>query len=136
MIEQYEGLVPAQFGEKSDHAVNGALTIGENIGDLGGLSIALKAYALELASRGSSFEDEPEIDGATALQRVFLNWGLIWREKARDEYLIQRMATDPHSPDEFRCNQVVRNVPEFHEAFGVTEEDGMWMAPEERVKIW
>jgi len=136
LIEQYEGLVPAQFGEKSDHAVNGALTIGENIGDLGGLSIALKAYALELASRGSSFEDEPEIDGATALQRVFLNWGLIWREKARDEYLIQRMATDPHSPDEFRCNQVVRNVPEFHEAFGVTEEDAMWMAPEERVKIW
>nr|NLD40781.1 peptidase M13 [Actinomycetales bacterium] len=136
LIDQYEGLVPAQFGESADHAVNGALTIGENIGDLGGLSIALKAYTIELASRGSSFEDEPEIEGATALQRVFQNWALVWREKARDEYLIQRMATDPHSPDEFRCNQVVRNVPQFHEAFGVTEDDGMWLAPEERVKIW
>ncbi|HZK05448.1 MAG TPA: M13-type metalloendopeptidase [Actinomycetaceae bacterium] len=135
LIEQYDGLVPAQF-DSDEHHVNGALTIGENIGDLGGLSIALKAYRIELASRGSSFDDEPGIDGATALQRVFLNWGRIWREKARDEYLIQRMATDPHSPDEFRCNQVAKNVPEFHEAFRTGDSDGMWLAPEERVRIW
>ncbi|MDO5495017.1 MAG: M13-type metalloendopeptidase [bacterium] len=136
LIDQYEGLVPTQFGENADHPVKGALTIGENIGDLGGLSIALKAYAIELASRGSSFEDEPEVEGLTALQRVFLNWALIWREKSRDEYMIQKISTDPHSPNEFRSNQVVKNVPEFHEAFGTAEGDGMWLAPEERVKIW
>lgn len=135
LIGQYEGLVPAQFAT-DEHHVNGALTIGENIGDLGGLSIALKAYGIELAARGSSFADEPVIAGATALQRVFLNWARVWQEKARDEYLIQRMAVDPHSPDEFRCNQVVRNVPEFHEAFGTTPTDKMWLAPAERVRIW
>lgn len=135
LIDQYEGLVPSQF-ETDEHHVNGALTIGENIGDLGGLSIALKAYRIELESRGSNFADEPVIDGHTALQRVFVNWARVWREKARDEYLIQRMATDPHSPDEFRCNQVVKNVPEFHEAYGTTETDSMWLDPAQRVRIW
>jgi len=116
--------------------VNGALTVGENIGDLGGLSIAIKAYAIELASRGSSFAAEPPIDGATALERLFHNWARIWREKARDEEAIRLLSIDPHSPSEFRCNAVVRNVDAFHETFGVQEGDGLWLAPEERVRIW
>lgn len=135
LIGQYNALVPQQLAGTAHH-VNGALTIGENIGDLGGLSIAIKAYAIELASRGSSFEAEPVIDGHTALQRLFLNWARIWREKARDEEVIRLLAIDPHSPAEFRCNAVVRNVDAFAEAFGVTEGDALYLPPEERVHIW
>ncbi len=120
----------------SEHAVNGALTIGENIGDLGGISIAIKAYQIALAARGSSLEEEPVVDGRTALQRLFIQWALVWREKRRTEESIRLLAIDPHSPPEFRCNQVVKNVPEFHEAFGVVEGDGMWLAEEDRVRIW
>ncbi|SNU01491.1 endothelin-converting enzyme . Metallo peptidase. MEROPS family M13 [Ruaniaceae bacterium KH17] len=135
LIGQYDVLTPQQL-EGTEHHVNGGLTIGENIGDLGGLSISLKALAIALAERGSSLADEPEIDGATALQRYFLNWSLVWREKSRREDQIRLLTIDPHSPAEFRCNQTAKNVPEFHEAFGVTEGDGMWLAPEDRVKIW
>lgn len=135
LIDQYEALTPTQL-EGSGMHVNGALTIGENIGDLGGLSIALKAYQIALAERGSSLEEEPEIGGFTALQRYFLNWSLVWRQKSRDEDAIRLLSIDPHSPAEFRCNQTAKNVPEFHEAFGVEDGDGMWLAPEDRVKIW
>lgn len=136
LIDQYGGLTPAQLGDDSAHHVNGELTVGENIGDLGGLSIALRAYRLELAERGSDFASEPEIDGHTALQRYFLNWARVWREKGRDEDIVRLLSIDPHSPAEFRCNQTAKNVPEFHEAFGVEQGDGMWLAPEDRVKIW
>lgn len=135
LIGQYDSLVPRQL-EGTGHHVNGALTIGENIGDLGGLSIAITAYGIALASRGSSFDAEPVVDGRTALQRLFLNWARIWREKARDEDAIRLLSIDPHSPAEFRCNAVVRNVDAFHEAFGVTQGDALHLPSAERVRIW
>jgi predicted metalloendopeptidase len=129
LIEQYNELTPE--GLSDEYKVNGALTIGENIGDLGGISIAYKAYLMSLEGK------EPEvIDGLTGAQRFFLSWGLIWRGKSRDAIAIQRLATDPHSPSEFRCNQVARNFDSFYEAFGVTEEDAMWLEPAKRVSIW
>lgn len=135
LVGQYDALVPKQL-EGSGHHVNGALTIGENIGDLGGLSIAIKAYGIALASRGSSFDAEPVVGGHTALQRLFLGWARIWREKARDEDALRLLSIDPHSPAEFRCNAVVRNVDAFAEAFGVTEGDALYLPPGDRVRIW
>ena len=131
LIEQYSGFSPAQL--HGSHHVNGALTIGENIGDLGGLSIALKAYRIAL---GTSLDEAPEVDGLTGVQRVLLGWAQVWRAKGRDEEVIRRLAVDPHSPDEVRCNAVVRNVDEFYAAFDVQEGDGLYLAPEERVRIW
>ena len=128
LIAQYDALTPAQLSEEH---VNGELTIGENIGDLGGLSIAYNAWRLSLGDA----EPEP-VDGIPAAQRFFLSWARAWQTKRRDEALRQQISTDPHSPEEFRCNQVVRNVPAFYEAFGVTETDAAWLAPEDRVKIW
>jgi len=128
LIEQYNALAPRQV---PDHHVNGALTIGENIGDLGGLGIAWKAYLVSLGG-----EEPPVIDGMTAAQRFFLSWAQAWQLKARDEEVIRLLAVDPHSPNEFRCNQIVRNIDEFYRAFGVTESDALWLAPEERVTIW
>jgi putative endopeptidase len=132
LIGQYDQLSPSQLDDS--HKVNGAFTIGENIGDLGGLSIALKAYRMACADKG--VDPDAEIDGFTGTQRLFMAWGLGWRSKGRDEIMIQRLATDPHSPAEFRCNQIVRNIDAFYEAFGVTPNDKMWLAPEERVTIW
>ena len=114
-----------------DVHVNGALTIGENIGDLGGLTIAIKAYQLSLNGKSS-----PVIDGLTGNQRLFMGWAQCWRQKMRAEEVRRRVATDPHSPDEFRCNQVVRNLDEFYEAFGITENDGLFLPENERVRIW
>ncbi|MCU1515069.1 MAG: peptidase, partial [Microbacteriaceae bacterium] len=128
LIEQYNGLAPLQI---PDHHVNGALTIGENIGDLGGLSIAWKAYVLSLDGAES-----PVIDGLTGAQRFFLSWAQAWQIKARDEEVLRLLSIDPHSPNEFRCNQIVRNIDEFYESFGVTEADLLWLKPEERVTIW
>ena len=128
LIGQYDALSPI---EAPDSNVNGKLTIGENIGDLGGLSIALKAYRI---ARGDA-TPEP-IDGYTDEQRLFLSWGAIWQSKSRPELIKQRLATDPHSPNEFRCNQIVRNVDDFYAAFGVTEDDELWLEPAERVAIW
>jgi len=132
LIGQYDQLTPSQLDES--HKVNGAFTIGENIGDLGGLSIALKAYRMFCADK--SVDPDAELDGFTGTQRLFMAWGLGWRSKGRDEIMIQRLATDPHSPAEFRCNQIVRNIDDFYEAFNVTPNDKMWLAPEERVTIW
>ncbi|MCC7127601.1 MAG: peptidase M13 [Microbacteriaceae bacterium] len=128
LIAQYNALAPAQVPE---HHVNGALTIGENIGDLGGLGIAWKAYLLSLNGA-----EPPVIDGMTAAERFFLSWAQAWQMKIRDEEVIRLLAIDPHSPNEFRCNQIVRNLDVFHETFRVTPEDGLWLAPEERVTIW
>ena len=135
LIAQYDALSPVQV---PDHHVNGALTIGENIGDLGGLGIAWKAYLLSLggsASASAGFTP-PVIDGLTGAQRFFLSWAQAWQLKARDEEVIRLLAIDPHSPNEFRCNQIVRNIGEFYETFGVTESDELWLAPAERVTIW
>jgi len=131
LIDQYSAFSPTQLD--GSHHVNGALTIGENIGDLGGLSIAVKAYGLAL---GGPVSDAPVIDGLTAAQRVFLGWAQSWRSKARDEEVVRRLATDPHSPDEFRCNGVVRNIDAFHAAFDVQPGDALWLDPADRVRIW
>ena len=128
LIEQYNHLSPL---ETPDVKVNGALTIGENIGDLGGLAIAYKAYELSLNGAKS-----PVIDGLTGEQRFFLGWAQCWRQKMRPEEIRRRVATDPHSPDEFRCNQVVRNLEEFHRAFSVKPGDGLYLEESERVRIW
>ena len=128
LIEQYSQLSPAGAdGER----VNGELTIGENIGDLGGLTISLLAYTIALG------DNKPApIDGYTDVQRLFLNWAAVWQQKTRPETVKQRLATDPHSPPEFRCNQIVRNVPDFYRAFDVQPSDALWLAVDERVKIW
>ncbi len=134
LIEQYNGLSPLALDDT--HTVNGALTIGENIGDLGGLGIAIKAYRLHLAEAGEPDADGPEIDGFTGIQRLFLGWASVWAQKSRDAEAIRLLTIDPHAPDEFRCNQIVRNIDTFYDAFGVTDRDALWLDPEDRVTIW
>lgn len=139
LIEQYNALVPQ--GLAAEHTVNGALTIGENIGDLGGLGIALQAYRLHLAETMSEADlaaapDGPVIDGFTGVQRLLLSWGQIWQQKGRDAETIRLLTIDPHSPNEFRCNQIVRNIDAFYEAFDVAPGDDLWLDPERRVTIW
>ncbi len=128
LIEQYNALAPKQV---PDHHVNGAFTIGENIGDLGGLSIAWKAYLLSLEGA-----EPPVIDGLTGAERFFLSWAQAWQITARDEEVIRLLSIDPHSPNEFRCNQIVRNIDEFYETFDVTDSDALWLDPKDRVTIW
>ena len=146
LISQYDAYTPEAVITKHETAgtaeadiphVNGALTIGENIGDLGGLGIALKAYALALADAGiESVEEAPVIDGLTGLQRFFYSWARIWRSKNRPDYAELLLTVDPHSPAEFRCNGIVRNVDAFYEAFGVGPDDALWLEPGKRVSIW
>ena len=134
LIAQYDALRPAQLdGDEhgDDHHVNGALTIGENIGDLGGLAIAWRAYVLSLKGK-----KPPVIDGLTGAQRFFLSWAQAWQMKGRDEEVIRLLAIDPHSPNEFRCNQIVRNIDEYYGAFDVRDGDALWLDPAERVTIW
>ena len=128
LVAQFDALSPEST---PDIHVNGAFTLGENIGDLGGLAIAYKAYKLALKGAQS-----PVIDGFTGDQRFFLSYAHSWRNKNRPEEVRRRIAIDPHSPDEFRCNQIVRNVQEFYDAFNVSEKDELWLAPSERVRIW
>ena len=128
LIDQYDQLSPAAA---PDVKVNGALTVGENIGDLGGLTIAYKAYEISLAG-----VQPPVIDGYNGSQRFFMGWAQSWRGKYRAEEVRRRIATDPHSPDEFRCNQIVANLDEFYQAFGVSENDKHFMKADERVRIW
>jgi len=128
LVKQFDALSPEST---PDIHVNGAFTLGENIGDLGGLGIAYKAWKLALNGAQS-----PVIDGFTGEQRFFLSYAHSWRNKNRPEEVRRRIAIDPHSPDEFRCNQIVRNVQEFYDAFAVTEKDELWLAPIERVRIW
>jgi putative endopeptidase len=128
LIEQYDEYAPKGL---DGHHVNGAFTVGENIGDLGGLSIALLAYQLSLDGRPA-----PVIDGLTGVQRVFFGWAQVWRTKSRDAEAIRRLAVDPHSPPEFRCNGVIRNMDAFYEAFDVAEDDDLYLDPQRRVRIW
>ena len=111
--------------------VQGGLTMGENIGDNGGLSLAVDAYHASLKGRPA-----PVIDGLTGDQRVFLGWAQVWREKSRDEALRQQVVTDPHSPAYYRVNGTIRNVPGWYAAWDVKPGDKLYVAPEERVKIW
>lgn len=128
LIAQYDALSPIGLPE---HKVNGALTVGENIGDLGGLTIALKAYAIATAD-----EEPPVIDGLTGVQRVLFGWAQVWRAVTRDAEAIRRLTLDPHSPPDLRCNAVVTNLDAFHEAFDVRESDALFTPPGERVRIW
>jgi putative endopeptidase len=129
LIEQYEEYTPRQLAD-GQH-VNGAFTVGENIGDLGGLSIALLAYRLSLKGK-----DAPVIDGLTGEQRVFFGWAQVWRTKSRHAEALRRLAVDPHSPPEFRCNGVIRNIDAFYDAFEVSESDELYLEPSRRVRIW
>lgn len=128
-----EGLV-AQYSSYSpldDIHVNGRLTLGENIGDLAGLTMAYRAYHLSLHG-----EDAPVIDGFTGDERFFIGYAQIWRSKFRDEFLRRIIVSDPHSPSEYRCNGVLVNMPEFAATYHVEEGDAMYKPPRERVKIW
>ena len=140
-FEKLTGALIAQYNELSPtgadgHTINGELTIGENIGDLGGLGIAYKAFKLSQNGGAESEGDAPKIGGLTADQRFFISWAQAWQGKVRDQEVIRRLATDPHSPPEFRCNQVVRNIDAFYDAFAVSKDDALWLDPEERVTIW
>ncbi|MDO9590514.1 MAG: M13-type metalloendopeptidase [Microcella sp.] len=128
LIAQYDALEPT---ETPGHHVNGALTIGENIGDLGGLGIAWKAYLLSLDGA-----EPPVIDGLTAPQRFLLSWAQAWQIAIRPEEALRLLSIDPHSPNEFRCNQIVRNLDVFYDAFEVTIDDALWLEPDARVAIW
>ncbi|SFT71678.1 M13 family metallopeptidase [Arthrobacter sp. ov118] len=128
LVAQFDALSPTAA---PGHNVNGKLTLGENIGDLGGLTIGYKAYLISLDG-----QEPPVLDGMTGFQRFFASWAAGWRQVIRTEEAIRRLATDPHSPNEFRTNAIAKNLDAFHEAFGVTEQDGMWMPPQERVSIW
>jgi putative endopeptidase len=121
--DQYEAL-PGLF-------VNGQLTVGENIGDLGGLSIAYEAYQRSLQG-----EEAPVLDGLTGDQRFFLAWAQVWRELIRDESLRNQVMSDPHSPSRFRVDGVVRNIDAWYEAFNVQPGEALYLAPEARVHIW
>lgn len=131
LVEQFDGLVPTGLRElgRTDQGVNGRFTLGENIGDLGGLGIAVVAYRLWLADHGEA--DEPE-----AYRDLFLSWAAVWRTAIRPEASAQYLAIDPHSPAEFRCNETASNIDEFHAAFSTAEGDGMWRDPADRVVIW
>ncbi len=122
LIEQYNGFSPRNL--PGEH-VNGALTVGENIGDLGGLTIALMAYSI--AQDGDV--------GLEDAQDLFFSWAYCWRTKRRPELDQQYLTIDPHSPPEFRAN-IVRNLDEFHAVFGTQEGDGLWLDPADRVRIW
>lgn len=138
LIAQYDAFTPlALAGRPEKYHVNGALTIGENIGDLGGLTIAWKAWVASLADRGiDKATDAPVIDGLTGPQRFFAAWARAWRSKSRDEFAIQLLAIDPHSPSEFRCNGVLRNLDAFADTYDVKPGDAMWLEPTQRVRIW
>ena len=123
---QYDAFCPLP-----GQCVNGSLTMGENIGDLGGISMAYTAYQLSLGGKPA-----PVIDGLTGDQRFFLSWGQIWKGKYRDEALLNLIKTNPHSPGQYRANGPLRNFDPWYRAFDVKPGDKMYIAPEQRVRIW
>ena len=128
LVAQYNAFCPYDDGET---CVNGRLTLGENIGDVGGLSMAYRAYRLSLDGK-----EAPVIDGLTGDQRFFLAWAQVWRSAQRENAGRQRLLTDPHSPEEFRTNGAVRQMDAWYKAFNVTPDDALYLPPEDRVVIW
>ena len=124
--EQYAAYCPIE-----GMCVNGQLTMGENIGDLGGLSMAYTAYKLSLGGK-----EAPVIDGLTGDQRFFLAWAQVWKAKYREEATVNQLKTDPHSPPQYRINGIVRNLDEWYQAFDVKPGDALYLPPEQRVRIW
>ena len=137
LVGQYNTFCPLDDGQT---CINGRLALGENIGDLGGLSMAHKAYRLSLDTNGdgvvSADEEPPVLDGYTGEQRFFLGWAQIWRAKYREEDLRRQLQQGPHSPPENRINGIVRNFDEWYEAFDVQPGDALYLPPEERIRIW
>lgn len=149
LVDQFQGLVPSVLKGQETTGVNGEFTLGENIGDLGGLGIAVIAYRMYLADQGLSVDTAPVLPftavGAseqlddyeyTGLQRLFLSWAYVWRTKSRPEMAAQLLAIDPHSPGEFRCNVIAANVAEFYEAFEVDPAGPSFLPADDRVQIW
>jgi len=128
LAAQYGTFCPFDGGKT---CVNGKLTMGENIGDLGGLSLAYRAYKLSLNGK-----PDKVIDGYTGDQRFFLSWAQVWRSKTREEQARQYLITDPHSPEWVRINAIVRNFDEWYRAFDVKPGDKLYLAPADRVRIW
>ncbi len=126
LVKQFSG-----YKVLDDRPLNGELTLGENIGDLSGLAVAFKAYKLSLEGKLA-----PEIDGFTGDQRFFLGWAQVWRRKYRDQELLKRLVTDPHSFSEFRTNGPTINIDGFYDAFDVKPGDRMYRPAAERVRIW
>jgi endothelin-converting enzyme/putative endopeptidase len=126
LVSQYDAYQPLPGVN-----LNGKFTLGENIGDLGGLSVAYTAYKLSLDGKKS-----PVIDGYTGEQRFFIGWGQVWRRKYREAEMRKRVKTDPHSPSQYRCNGIVSNLDGFYEAFDVQPGAPMYLAPDKRVRIW
>lgn len=137
LVGQYNGFCPLDDGET---CVNGRLGLGENTGDLGGLSMAYKAYKMSLDANGdgelSADEEAPVIDGYTGDQRFFMAWAQAWRNKYREEALRQQLIRGPHSPPYYRVNGIVRNFDEWYEAFDVGPDHELYLPPEERIRIW
>ncbi|BBU95878.1 M13 family metallopeptidase [Providencia rettgeri] len=129
LVEQYNGFTVDGL------KVNGELTLGENIGDLGGLNIALSAYK-QFAKENYPNGEAPIIDGTTGLQRFFIAWARTWQELSNKESERNKIMTDPHSPNQFRANGVVRNIDDWYETFGVDKNNALYLAPEQRIRIW
>lgn len=133
-FEEFATALADQYGvfqPVPGYFIDGRFTLGENIGDVGGLSMAYRAYKMSLNG-----EEAPIIDGYTGDQRFFLAWAQVWQRKYREDALIQRLTTDPHSPSKFRVNGVVRNISEWYDAFDVQPDDELYLPPEQRVRIW
>lgn len=126
LVKQY-----SQYKPFEDMSVNGKFTLGENIGDLGGLSVAYAAYRISLGGNDAAI-----IDGMSGDQRFFAGWGQVWRRKYREPELRKRLLTDPHSPSRYRANGIVSNIDAFYSAFQIKPDDPMYIAPENRVRIW
>ncbi|MEO1569170.1 MAG: M13 family metallopeptidase, partial [Pseudomonadota bacterium] len=137
LVAQYNSFCPLDDG---DTCVNGQLGLGENIGDLGGLSMSYRAYKVSLDTNGdgtiSADEEAPVLAGLTGDQRFFLAWAQVWRNMYREESLRQQLIRGPHSPPRYRVNGIVRNFDEWYEAFGVDESHELYLPPEERIRIW
>ena len=140
LVGQFNGLVPSVLEGTKTKGVNGEFTLGENIGDLGGLGIAVVAYKKYLEDNGLEDVERQkfgDLEGEyTGFQRLFLAWARVWRSKARPEMAAQLLAIDPHAPNEFRCNVIAANIAEFYEAFEVEQGSKMWTDPEDRVTVW
>lgn len=144
LVDQFDVLSPHVLDD--EHTVNGELTLGENIGDLGGLGIAHQAYRLWLAAQNQGVDladvdaadtgDDDVVDGLTGDQRFFFAWAQAWRNVTRPERALTLLSIDPHSPAEFRATQPVKNLDAFHQAFTTEPGDGMYLPPEQRVAIW